>query len=170
MVTGAVWAQAAQPAHPAAGCMPVEQATNSLTPPELFRSVIDCVAQDQHEWAAELFALANVYASFDAERVADKSAGQAKKILIADTFAKVPPDKRARFNAALQRMATTPQVLGQLCARIAKVGKPGYHPAYMVLHGMKVLNPNPSPEAALVKDFDAAAVWKSLQADYLNCP
>lgn len=169
ILPGLALAQTPPPAAPAAVCMPLAEAKSGMTPPDLHRSVLECVAKDRFEPAAELFALANIYASFDAERVADKSAGQAKKVMIADTFAKVPEDKRARFNTALQRMATTPENLARLCSQIAKVGKPDYHPLYMVIHGMKVLNPNP-PGSGLVKDFDAAGAWKKLQEDYLNCP
>jgi hypothetical protein len=131
--------------------------------------VLDCLAKDNYDAAVDLFALAGIYARFDAERVADKSAGQARTVLIMNTFAGLSEEKKAKFNTALKRITGTQEVLGKLCGQIGKVGMPSYYPGYMVLHGIKAFTGNPH-DGALIKDFDATGAWKNLQSAYLHCP
>ncbi|MGE5468260.1 MAG: hypothetical protein ACM3Y9_12625 [Ignavibacteria bacterium] len=153
----------------AVNCIPLAEAKNSFTPPDLYKGVLDCLARDNYESAAELFALAGIYGRFDAERVADKTAGQAKTVLIMNAFAAVSDEKKSRFNAALGRITGSPEVLGRLCRQVAAVGMPDYYPSYMILHGIRAFTGNPH-EGAIVKDFDASGVWKNLQSAYLHCP
>lgn len=153
----------------AVGCIPLAQARNSFTPPDLYKGVVECLAEDNYEFSARLFALAGIYARFDAERITDKSAGQAKTVLIMNTFSKVPEDKKAKLNASLTHITQDPEILGKLCGEVREIGMPSYYPSYMILHGIKAFNGNPH-EGALIKDFDSSGVWKNLQSGYLHCP
>jgi hypothetical protein len=78
------------------GCIPITEAKNTLTPADLYKGVIECIHQDKYDLAAGLFALAGVYGRFDAERVADKTAGQAKTVLIMNTLANEPQDRKIK--------------------------------------------------------------------------
>ena len=153
----------------AIGCIPLAKARNTFTPPDLYSGVAECVTRDNYDFAAALFALAGMYASFDAERVSDRSAGQAKTVLVMNTFANLPEDKKTKFNATLNRIAKSPEFLGKLCGDVRKVGKPDYYPKYMILHGMNAFTGNPN-DGALLKDFDSQKAWMNLQAAYLHCP
>ncbi len=153
----------------AIGCIPLAKAKSTLTPPDLYSGVADCIAQDNYDFAAALFALAGMFASFDAQRVSDKSAGQAKTVLVMNTFASLPQDKKIKFNETLNRIANNPESLGRLCREIRMVGKPGYYPRYMILHGMGAFTGDPN-DGALLKDFDPQKAWANLQAAYLHCP
>jgi hypothetical protein len=153
----------------AIGCIPLAKAKSSFTPPDLYLGVTECIARDNYDLAAGLFALAGIYGSFDAERVADKSAGQAKTVLVMNAFANVPQDKKTKFNETLNRIAKDPESLGRLCGEVRKVGMPHYYPTYMILHGIGAFTGHPN-DAALLKDFDPQKAWVKLQAAYLHCP
>jgi hypothetical protein len=152
----------------AIGCIPLTAARSTFTPPDLYLGVTECIAQDKYDDAAGLFALASVYGRFDAERVADSSAAQAKSVLLMNTFAAVPREKRTRLNEALGRITRSPELLRKLCLEVQRVGMPGYHPKYMILHGIEAFSVNPVVEP-LRKDFDAQGFWKHLQTVYLHC-
>lgn len=152
----------------AVGCIPLAKAKSSFTPPDLYLGVTECIARDNYGFAAGLFALAGIYGSFDAERVADPSAGQAKTVLVMNTFANVPQDKKTKFNEMLNRIAKNPEALAKLCGEVRKVGMPNYYPSYMILHGIKAFTGNPN-DGALLRDFDPQKVWANLQATYLHC-
>jgi hypothetical protein len=151
------------------GCIPLAQVRNEYTAADLYQAVGACVAKDQISEGVDLFALAGMYASFDGQRVADRSAAQAKTVLIMNTFARVPQDKKTKFAEANKQTTDDPAALRRLCGEIRRIGPPNYYPAYMILHGIKAFTGNPH-ENALVPDFDAAGTWKKLQGAYLHCP
>ncbi|MCX7166986.1 MAG: hypothetical protein NTV11_12030 [Rhodocyclales bacterium] len=116
-----------------------------------------------------MFALAGIYGSFDAARVSDRSAGQAKAVLVMNTFATMSPDRKTRFSEALNGVAKNPKALGRLCAEVRKIGMPNYYPGYMILHGIKAFT-GKLHDGALLEEFDSQKVWMNLQATYLHCP
>lgn len=151
------------------GCIPLAQAKNTFTPPDLYKGLGECLSQDNYEFSAGLSALAGIYAMFDAARITDKTAGQAKSGLIMNTFSTVPLEKKQKYVEAINRVAKNPEQLGKLCGEIKEIGMPNYYPSYMILHGIKAFTGNPH-EGALIKDFDSSSVWKKLQSDFLHCP
>ncbi len=151
------------------GCIPLADAKNNLTPADLYKGISECIDQNKFEMAVELFALAGIYARFDAERVTDETAGQAGEVLISNTFANVPEKKKSQFSAMFQRISKSPKLLEPICVKIRQIGAPDYEPKYMILHGMKAFLGDPY-EGALSDKFDAAATWQRLQSDYLHCP
>ena len=151
------------------GCIPLAAAKNTFTPADLYRGVAACIAQENYEFATGLFALAGIYGRFDAKRVADKSAGQARVVLIMNTFATVAQDKKTKFAEAFDQARMNPAVLGKLCGEVRKIGMPNYYPNYMILHGIEAFTGNPH-EGALLPDFDSTKVWADLQTDHLRCP
>lgn len=151
------------------GCIPLSEVKNTFTPADLYKGVGECIARENYDFAARLFTIAGVYANFDAERITDKTAGQAKTVLIMNTFSTVSQDKKAKFKEAMERMAKNPDSLGDLCTKVQKIGMPNYYPSYMILHGMKAFTSNPHG-GALVNNFDAQEAWKNLQTKYLLCP
>jgi hypothetical protein len=151
------------------GCIQLERAANAMSPPDLYLGARDCIAQDNYDDAAALFALASLYGRFDAERVSDPTAAQAKSVLVMNTFAAVPREKRTRLNEALAKVTKSPELLRKLCRDVQQIGMPGYHPDYMILHGIEAFSPSPNINP-LRKDFDALGFWKHLQSAYLHCP
>lgn len=165
------WAEGSLEATQTVGCIPLVEARNTFTPPDLYQGVEACVAQDNYDLAVRLFVLAGIYSWFDADRITDKTAAQARTILIANTFATMPQGKKAKFSKALDRLTKTPDpaLVEKLCDDVEKVGAPTYYPSYMILHGIRTFTGNPHEEA-LIKDFDVSRAWKNLQSEYLHCP
>lgn len=151
------------------GCIPLTEVRNTSTPPDLYKGVTACFALNNYDRAVRLFALGGVYASFDAERITDKTAGQAKSVLVTNTLLNEPEDKKAKFAEAFNRVAKNPELLAKMCGELQRVGMPNYHPTYMILHGMRAITGNPN-EGALVKEFDPPGTWKKVHTAYLNCP
>ncbi|MBF0399735.1 MAG: hypothetical protein HQL90_03090 [Magnetococcales bacterium] len=150
------------------GCIALSLATNKLTPPDLYHGVRECIARDNYDAAVGLFALAGIYSSFDTERVTDQTAHQGATVLILNTFAEIPLDKKQTFQAAVRQLQESPAVRNRLCAAIKKIGMPDYYPNYMILHGTKAFTGDPHAEA-LVSSFDGPKVWTALQSSYLKC-
>jgi Protein of unknown function (DUF3617) len=150
------------------GCVPLSELDNTRTPPDLYLGVSACITKDDFHAAAALFALAGIESRFDAERVLDKSAGQAGQVLIMNTFNGLPNEKREKFGKIVGELAADPQALANTCGAIRKIGYPNYYPEYMVLHGIGAFAAKPG-DPTLAPTFDAAASWNSLLTTYLNC-
>src|SRR5277367_1848855 len=149
-------------------CVSIDLAGKDHTPPDLYQGVSSCIQQEDYRTAVALFALAGMESRFDAQRVLDKTAGQAGQVLIMDTLNGLPGDRRAKFQAAVKAVAADPEVLSRTCASIRKIGYPTYYPAYMVLHGIRAFTAKPD-EPTMEPNFDGAAAWDSLLSTYLNC-
>jgi hypothetical protein len=154
--------------HPLA-CVSLSEVKNIDTPADIFKGVRQCIEQNKYDDATDLFAIAGAYSKFDAARVTDKSAGQAKSALISETFSRVSEDKQNKFSQVQQLRMTTPETLKVICSGVKKIGMPNYYPEYMILHGMKAFTGNPY-ENALEKDFNAQEAWQKVLSEYLSCP
>jgi ankyrin repeat protein len=153
-------------------CVRLDAIDNSHTPIELYSSLNDCMQNNRDADAVALFVLGGMDSSFDSLRVTDKTAGQARTILIMALFGGMTPEVHARFEAATKQLSENPQRHAILCAQVKKIGPPQYFPAYMVNHGMGAVQSalsNNSPPPPIEPNFDAAASWKGLLTTYLNC-
>src|SRR5271155_3948039 len=74
-------------------CVSIDLAGKDHTPPDLYQGVSSCIQQEDYRTAVALFALAGMESRFDAQRVLDKTAGQAGQVLIMDTFNGLPGDR-----------------------------------------------------------------------------
>lgn len=154
--------------YQAVGCIPLTEAKNIFTPADLHKGLAECVKQESYDIAARLYLLASAYGVFDAQRITDKTAGQAILALNMNTFSNVPQDKKAKVEGAIKRIAADRESLGKFCDEIIKIGAPNYYPSYMIQHGVKAFTGN-SDDNALIKDFDAVGVWKKTLANNLKC-
>ena len=153
-------------------CVQLDSIDNSHTPIELYSSLNDCLQNNRDADAVSLFILAGMDSGFDSVRVADKTAGQARTILIMALFGEMPPDLHTRFEASMKAFMDNPSHHATLCEQVKKVGPPQYFPAYMTNHGLGVMQSalsNQAPPTPLDPKFDAAATWKELVTSYLNC-
>ena len=157
---------------PKRACVQLDSIDNSHTPIELYSSLNDCLQSNRDADAVGLFILAGMDSSFDSVRVADKTAGQARTILIMALFGGMAADVHARFETAMKALMDHPSRHAILCEQVKKVGPPQYFPAYMVNHGLGVMQSalaNQAPPTPLEPKFDAAATWTDLITNYLNC-
>lgn len=158
--------------HPKRTCVRLDSTDNSHTPMELYSALNDCMQNNRDTDAVSLFALAGMDSAFDSLRVSDKTAGQARQILLMDLFQRMPADVHARFETATKNLAADAPRHAALCEQVKKAGPPQYFPAYMVNHGLGVMQSalsNQAPPAPLEPNFDAAAAWRELLTNYLNC-
>jgi len=149
-------------------CIALDGVDSAFTPPDLYAAIPRCLAANRYADAVALFALAGAEASFDALRVTDKTAGQARQVLIMNTFNPLPPEQRQKFNDEYQKTLADPQVLAALCNRVRQFAPPSYYPRYMILHGIKAFTGDPYQDA-LDTNFDAKSSWIQVQRTYLNC-
>lgn len=153
-------------------CVQLKSIDNSHTPMELYSSVSDCVQNNRDADAVGLFMLAGMDSSFDSARVADKTAGEARTILIMALFGGMATDVHARFEVAIKALMGDSSRRAMLCEEIEKIGPPQYFPAYMVNHGLGVMQSalaNQAPSTPFEPKFDAAATWRELLTSYLEC-
>jgi hypothetical protein len=149
-------------------CVPLSTLDGNRTPPDIYLGVSACILKDDYRAAAALFALAGVESHFDAERVSDKSAGQAGQVLIMTTFNALPDGRRKEFQKTVTGLYADPKGMAPICRAIEKIGYPTYYPEYMVLHGIQAFTAKPG-DATLVANFDAPTTWNFLLTNYLNC-
>lgn len=151
-------------------CVLLSEARNTLTPPDLHTGLSKCIGKGEFVRAARLFVLAGVYARFDAERVADRTARAGGQVLILRTFAAFTQEQKQAFSREFDRITKDPLELQSTCAVIRNIGPPNYFPKYLVLHGVEAFS-SPSPlKNALVPDFEPSSTWARLQSTYLHCP
>jgi ankyrin repeat protein len=153
-------------------CIGLDQSDNTQTPIELYAALSDCMHNNRETDAVDLFILAGMDSAFDSLRVSDKTAGQARQILIMALFQNMPANEHERFETAMKELTDQPLRHALVCHRVKKLGPPTYYPAYMINHGLGVMQSalaNQAPLTPLDSKFDAAATWTELQTKYLNC-
>jgi hypothetical protein len=153
-------------------CVRLDQIDNRQVPPELYDRVKNCMQDNRDADAVALFVIAGMDSNFDALRVTDRSAGQARDVLVMGLFESLPATARDRLQTAIKNLWGDSQRLASLCEQVKKISPPQYFPTYMVNHGMAVVISDLSKQASpppLKAGFDSAATWNDIQTQYLNC-
>lgn len=150
------------------GCVDITSIKNTNTPPDLYKGVAACLAQDNYNWAAKLFAVAGLFAKFDAERITDETARQATTVLVMTTLSPIAKEKREKLVETQNAMFKSPQELSKLCLEVQQIGTPNYYPTYMIYHGIKAFMGNPHL-GAMKENLDLNKVWNDSMKSYLKC-
>jgi hypothetical protein len=150
------------------GCISLSATKNVFTAADLYQGVTECLQLNNFQYAADLFMLAGAYSAFDAARVVDRTAGQAKTVLLVNAFAKASNEQKLKFNEALAQNVGDKASLETVCTAIKKTGSPDYYPKYMISHGVMAFNGN-SNDTALIKDLDYKKLWLDVQTQFLGC-
>ncbi len=135
-------------------CVPLGKIDNIISPPDLFIGVAKCLEKEDLKKAGNLFFLARLLGAYDAKRVADKTAGQGIEVIQMETFGKINKDKVIKFQKYVNNPKEKRSILSDVCSHAESIGRPSYHPEYMILHGIKAfhgvqgdgLDPNFNPE------------------------
>ena len=162
-------AQAGSAGVPRSGCIPLAQANNTMTPPSLYGDVAQCVAKGDYDAAARLFALAGIYLHFDTARVSDRSASGVAGALPMLASNGATPEQKEKLVQGIDALRNDPARLKIVCSEVARIGRPGYYPQYMLASSMGAFVGEPK-EGPLKPNFDAAGTWNKLQVTYLECP
>lgn len=151
------------------GCVTLDKLDNTYTPADLYPGMAKCLEMSEYKKAAYLFAIAGVFGRFDVYRVSDRTAHQATRVLLIQTFGTLSMEKKQAFRKVLHGMFNKGSAsLKSTCAQIDKIGHPTYYPAYMIQHGMNAFTGN-AKQDALVKDFDAKQAWRKALESYMHC-
>ena len=140
-------------------CISMNEAKSSYTPPDLYSSSAKCVLDGRDKDSAQIFALAGAYAIYDSFRVSDRTAKGARTVLIMNNFNPIEQAKKKGYQAVIHKLTdpSTPESK-EFCSNIQAIGKPNYHPQYMILHGMDAVM-NRIQGDGLIKGYNAKENW-----------
>jgi len=149
-------------------CIELSEAKNVYTPPDLYSSSAKCVLEGRDKDAAQIFFLASAYGVYDGMRVNDPTAAQARQVLIMNNLGSIDADRKAGLQKEMDKIGArqSPEI-DQLCAGIIAIGKPDYHPQYMILHGMAAFSGIKGD--GLKPGYDGGKNWAQVISS-LKCP
>ncbi len=156
-----------------AQCIAFDKVNSQSAPPELYRSVGQCIQSDDYSSALSLFVLAGMDTRFDMLRVADNTARDAGMVLMRNTFESVPAEEQKKFNNAIRAVSADNSVRDYLCGWTQQAGPPSYYPTYMIMHGMHAVTAGLTKtplQQELLPVPDAPGTWRKIGASYLHCP
>ena len=136
----------------------VSEITNKHNPVDIFKLVRSKIEQEKYDDAALAFGVGTGYGMFDMRRVSDNTAHQALRVIQINTGTGIPQEKQDEFQTTLNALFENPD---KLVALLKKVGKPNYHPTYMIQHGIKAFTGNKTKDG-LIPDFDPDAAWQEI--------
>ena len=137
-----------------ANCTSLEKIKNTQSPADIFKGARKCVLLSEYDKAAILYIAAMAYSFYDKERVSDKSAHQAITVIRTHEFAL----QQHKLNSLQDSIDSIHKSNKRICSDLKKLGKPNYHPAYMIQHGMKAFM-GKQENNGLINDFDSDATW-----------
>ena len=143
------------------GCIQSIEVKNSYTPADLFSSSSKCAKSGDVENSARLFLFARVYGSYDMSRVSDKSAHQGVAVLAQRAYMEMGENSDAVELEIKKNLLANPQNFKSFCNTVKRVGKPNYHPTYMINHGMSAVVGEDSG-SGLIVGFDESKVWSDV--------
>ncbi len=145
-------------------CISIKEMKNDYTPADLYPAVRDCVDKGKLKNASEIYYIAGAYSFFDILRVSDRTAHQAKKVLMINNFSTLSGHQRESWVAELNKIIADNT---DFCKAVKNIGKPNYQPVYMAAHGIRAFSINPNE---LIKtDFDSKKAWTRTLTQYLRC-
>lgn len=156
-----------------AQCIAFDQVNSQSAPPELYRSVGQCIQSNGYASALALFVLAGMDTRFDMLRVADNTARDAGAVLMRNTFASIPAEEKKKFNNAVKAASADNSVRDYLCGWAQQIGPPSYYPTYMIMHGMNAVTAGLTKtplKQELLPVTDAPGRWKTIGTTYMHCP
>jgi triphosphoribosyl-dephospho-CoA synthetase len=127
------------------------------TPADLFKSAAVCANKGNAEDSARLFLFARIYGSYDMARVQDRSAHQGITVLIQKTFAAMGKNANAVEKEINDNLIGKPKEFSEFCRVVKRIGKPNYHPQYMISHGMSAFTGTKGN--GLIEEFDESQAW-----------
>lgn len=150
-------------------CVDISTLTSSHTPADIFTGLSDCIKKNEVRNAVRLYALALSYGRYDSLRMIDKTARGAMRVLRFQTFASASKEYKLKFTAEKKKQDSTnldKKEFSSLCKDIKNLGKPSYHPDYMIRHGMAAFTGKPM---GVLSDFNAEDEWEKVMSGFLKC-
>jgi hypothetical protein len=149
-------------------CVCLDSLSSKHSPADIYPGMLKCLEAENYEWAAQLFALAGVYGLYDTDRVKDKSAHQAIRVLQMEALSGLSESQQESFLKVMSKeLKAGSKKLESNCAKIREIGPPSYHPTYMIQHGMSAFTKEGGN--GLVEEFDSEKTWEKALNAYLHC-
>ena len=148
-------------------CISKEQYRNVYTPADAYPAIAKCLQKGKYSRAVDLYFIAGAYGYYDAFRVSDVSARQAVRALQANNIWGLEEKKRLKFKDELIEFSSDKESKTTMCQYLADLGKPNYHPSYMIQHGMKAFTGVDGN--GLIQDYDSERIWNDALTKYLKC-
>ena len=148
-------------------CIKKNKLKNIYTPADLFPAVAKCIKKGEYSLAVYLAMVTNAYGHYDAARVEDESAAQAFQVLQLRNLGGLKPGKTKKFLEEFRKFNASEKNKSDACQLLSKLGKPDYHPHYMIQHGLKSVTGIEGD--GLIAGYDASAIWQDTMTNYINC-
>lgn len=136
----------------------LEQATSKDTPVDFVDLMVQLVKAGDYEQAAKAFAVAMTYGEYDTMRVEDQTAHQGITVLVMTKFGDLSESQTQALQEQVDKLLRGGGA-GAITL-LTRLGKPSYHPRYLIQHGIKAFS-SPTGDG-LVKGFDGDSAWKVL--------
>lgn len=146
-------------------CPSVNQIKSSQTPLDMFKKLPECFKANRYDDAAKLYIISQTYGKYDTLRVSDRSAHQAVAVMRMSIGSMLNTQQLNEFQNALDPYLNDRT---QICSILTKLGKPNYHPSYMINHGLNAFN-GPQQNNGLNADFNPESAWKETLGGYMKC-
>jgi len=140
------------------GLKEIKRITNQHNPVDLFQFVRSQVEQKKYDEAAVAYFVAMAYGMYDTQRVEDVSAHQAIIVLRMNTVDGFSEEQLESLQTEIGKLLENEKSILDV---LNKIGKPKYHPKYMIQHGMGAFTGNKSKDG-LIPDFDSDTAWKEI--------
>jgi hypothetical protein len=131
----------------------VKEITPGHNPVDIAALARKKLEEGEYDEAFEAATIAAAYGTYDTRRVADKSAHQGMAIIMRSIISGLPEDKQA---ALIGRLETVDKQA--MFPLLKAVGKPSYHPSYMIQHGIRAFS-GEQENNGIVPDFDEDKAW-----------
>ena len=145
-------------------CIERSDIKSSYSPELLFKSSALCINDEKYNQAVDLYLVATAYGYFDTQRVLDKTAWQALDVIKTENFSAIDANKRNKFAEALR---TRLDDMKTTCTFLQKLGKPNYHPNYMIQAGVQSFASK--SKNGLVPNYNPNALWEETRFTFLRC-
>lgn len=146
-------------------CLERIEIKNTLTPEQLFQSSALCIQEEKYAQAVELYLISTAYGYYDTQRVIDRNARSILETLKTKYFGGLEATKRNAFAEALR---TRLDDMRSMCGFLEKLGRPNYHPRYMLDDNIPLKTPQ-KPNNGLVPNYNEKALWDDTRLVYLRC-
>jgi len=146
-------------------CPTVNQVNNTFSPLEMYQTLPACFETKRYDDAVNLYLISQAYGKYDALRVSDQTAHQAIAVLRMSISSMIGTEQITEFQNALKPHINDRT---QICSVLKKLGKPDYHPSYMINHGLKAFG-GPQLNDGINIDFQPEIAWQETLQGYMKC-
>lgn len=146
-------------------CPTVNQINNTYSPLEMYQKLPACFKAKRYDDAVNLYLISQAYGKYDALRVSDQTAHQAIAVLRMSISSMIGTEQITEFQNALKPHINDRT---QICTILKKLGKPDYHPSYMINHGLRAFE-GAQLNGGINTDFQPEIAWQETLDGYMKC-